>query len=94
MRTCGHSIANARDVFDRVYGSDLLNVWKSSAAYYRVILADTGIDPATALVIDDSPRAIEWAAECGLGGVLVRRRADEPFESSVLRAIDEVDALL
>jgi HAD superfamily hydrolase (TIGR01509 family) len=85
---------DARELFDRVYGSDLLNVWKSSAAYYRAILADTGLDPATALVIDDSPRAIGWAAECGLRGVLVRREAGEEFESSVLRAFDEADALL
>jgi FMN phosphatase YigB (HAD superfamily) len=85
---------DARDIFDRVYGSDLLNVWKSSAAYYSAILADTGIDAATALVIDDSERAIGWAAECGLRGVLVRRQPGEEFETSVLRAFDEVDALL
>jgi FMN phosphatase YigB (HAD superfamily) len=84
----------ARELFNRVYGSDLLNVWKSSAAYYRAILADTGVDPASALVIDDSPRAIEWAAECGLRGVLVRRQGGEEFEDSVLRAFDEADALL
>jgi FMN phosphatase YigB (HAD superfamily) len=85
---------DARDLFDRVYGSDLLNVWKSSPEYYRAILADTGTDPATALVIDDSERAIGWAAECGLRGVLVQRRKDEPFENAVLRAFDEVEQLL
>jgi hypothetical protein len=45
-------------------------------------------------VIDDSERAIGWAAECGLRGVLVQRRKDEPFENSVLRAFDEVEQLL
>lgn len=84
----------ARDVFDRVYGADLLNVWKASADYYRAILDETGVDPATALVIDDSERAIAWAAECGVRGVLVRRAEGEPFESAVLRAFDEVDAVL
>jgi HAD superfamily hydrolase (TIGR01509 family) len=81
-----------RDVFDRVYGSDLLSVWKSGPAYYRAILAATGTAAATAVVIDDSERAIGWAAECGLRGVLVRRAAGEPFESAVLRAFDEADA--
>jgi FMN phosphatase YigB (HAD superfamily) len=85
---------DARDLFDRVYGSDLLNVWKSSPEYYRAILADTGVDAATALVIDDSERAIGWAAEYGLRGVLVQRRKDEPFENAVLRAFDEVEMLL
>ena len=82
------------ELFGRVYGSDLVNVWKSGPAYYRAILADTGTSAANAVVIDDSPRAIEWAGEADLRGVLVRRQAGEPFEDSVLRAFDEVNALL
>ena len=83
-----------RELFGRVYGSDLLNVWKAGPAYYRAILADIETDPATALVIDDSDRAIAWAGECGVRGVLVRRRDREEFESAVLRAFDEVEQLL
>ena len=83
-----------RDIFDRVYGSDLLDVWKSSSAYYRAILRETGVDPSSAIVIDDSERAIGWAAECGLAGVLVRRAPGEPFESAVVRAFDSVEPLL
>ncbi len=82
------------DLFARVYGSDLLNVWKSGPAYYRAMLADAGVDAAKAVVIDDSSHAIESAAECGLRGVLARREAGEPFEDSVLRAFEEVDSLL
>jgi FMN phosphatase YigB (HAD superfamily) len=82
------------ELFDRVYGSDLVNVWKSSRAYYRAILADTGTAAANAVVIDDSETAIDWAGECGLRGVQVRRQPGEPFEASVLRAFDEVNALL
>ena len=82
------------DLFDRVYGSDLVNVWKSSPAYYRAILADTGTNAANAVVVDDSKTAIDWAGECGLRGVLVGRQAGERFEDSVLRAFDEVNALL
>jgi phosphoglycolate phosphatase-like HAD superfamily hydrolase len=82
------------EFFDRVYGSDLINVWKSSAAYYRAILADTATEAANAVVVDDSERAIGWAGDCGLRGVLVRRQAGESFEDSVLRAFDEVNALL
>jgi FMN phosphatase YigB (HAD superfamily) len=83
-----------RDLFDRVYGTDLLNVWKSSAAYYRAILADTRVDPSTALVIDDSERAIGWAGECSLRGVVVRREEGEAFETAVLRAFDRVEEML
>jgi phosphoglycolate phosphatase-like HAD superfamily hydrolase len=83
-----------RELFDRVYGSDLINVWKSSPAYYRAILADTGTSAANAIVVDDSNAAIEWADECGMRGVLVWRTVGEPFENSVLRAFDEVTGLL
>ena len=83
-----------RELFGRVYGSDLLNVWKAGPAYYRAILADIETDPATAVVIDDSDRAIAWAGECGLRGVLVRRQDGEAFESAVLRAFDDVELLL
>jgi len=82
------------ELFDRVYGSDLINVWKSGPAYYRAILADTGTDAANAVVVDDSESATRWAAEAGLRGVVVRRGAAERFEDSVLRAFDEVSALL
>ncbi len=85
---------NARELFDRVYGSDLVNVWKQSPAYYRAILSDTRTDPAEAAVVDDSERAIEWAAACGLRGVLVRHQDGELFESSVLHALDEVESLV
>jgi len=48
----------------------------------------------TAVGIDDSERPIQWAGECELRGALVRRLSGERFEDSVLRAFDEVDALL
>jgi phosphoglycolate phosphatase-like HAD superfamily hydrolase len=83
-----------RELFGRVYGSDLLNVWKAGPAYYRAILADTKTDPATAIVVDDSGRATRWAAECGLRGVLVQRQAGESFQDAVLRAFDEVEHLI
>jgi phosphoglycolate phosphatase-like HAD superfamily hydrolase len=83
-----------RELFGRVYGSDLLNVWKAGPAYYRAILAATATDAATAVVVDDSDRAIEWAADCGLRGVLVQRAGGEAFETAVLRAFDEVEWLI
>jgi hypothetical protein len=41
-----------------------------------------------------SQRAIGWAGDRALGGVLVQRQPGEPFEDSVIRAFDGVDALL
>jgi HAD superfamily hydrolase (TIGR01509 family) len=79
-----------RDLFDRVYGSDLVNTWKFGPDYYRAVLADSGVDPARAAVIDDSPQALEWARECGLRGFLVERRDGETFDDAVARTFAEV----
>src|SRR5437867_122135 len=36
---------SARDLFDRVYGSALVNTWKFGPEYYRAVLAESGVDP-------------------------------------------------
>ena len=56
--------------------------------------ASAKLDAANAVVVDDSESATRWAAEARLRGVVVRREAGERFEDSVLRAFDEVSALL
>jgi HAD superfamily hydrolase (TIGR01509 family) len=80
----------ARELFDRVYGSDLVNTWKFGPAYYRAVLADSGVDPERAAVVDDSPEALGWARECGLRGFLVERRDGERFDEAVGRTFEEV----
>jgi HAD superfamily hydrolase (TIGR01509 family) len=79
-----------RDLFDRVYGSDLVNTWKLGPAYYRAVLDDSGVDPARAAVVDDSPQALGWARECGLRGFLVERRDGDGFDDAVMRTFDDV----
>lgn len=87
-------VIGVRGLFDRVYGADVVNVWKSSSAYYRAILQDADVHASEAIVVDDSERAIGWAAECGIRGVRVTRGEGEDFESAVLRAFDEVERLI
>ena len=45
-------------------------------------------------MVDDSYLALEWAAECELRGVFVRREAEEQFESSVVRVFEAVEDTL
>lgn len=80
----------ARDLFDRVYGSDLVNTWKFGPAYYRAILRDSGVAADGAAVVDDSPRALSWARELGLRGYLVERRDGEDFDGAVARTLADV----
>jgi HAD superfamily hydrolase (TIGR01509 family) len=60
-----------RDCFDRLYGPDLINTFKSGPAYYERLLTDAAVPPERALVVDDSPRAIVWAADVGARTVFV-----------------------
>jgi HAD superfamily hydrolase (TIGR01509 family) len=83
---------DARDLFDRVYGSDLVNTWKFGPAYYRAVLADSAVDPRLAAVVDDSPAALSWARECGMRGFLVDRQHAEDFDDAVTQTFAEVAA--
>ncbi len=67
-----------------------MNTWKFGPGYYRAVLADSGVDPQRAAVIDDSPKAIAWARECGLRAFLVARGAGEEFDDAVARTFDEL----
>jgi HAD superfamily hydrolase (TIGR01509 family) len=54
-----------RSCFERLYGPDLIDTFKCSPDYYRRLLADCGVDPHDALVVDDSPKVVAWAREAG-----------------------------
>lgn len=60
-----------RECFGRLYGPDLLDTFKEGPEYYARLFADTGVPPADALIVDDSPRAVAWAASVGARAVLV-----------------------
>jgi len=83
----------ARDLFDRVYGSDVVNTWKFGPEYYRAVLADSQVDPEGAAVVDDSPSAVSWARDCGMRAFLVERQGGEGFDNAVTRVITEIAAL-
>ena len=60
-----------RDCFGRLYGPDLIETLKEGPEYYERIFADLGISAADAVVVDDSPRATQWAMQVGTRAVLV-----------------------
>ncbi len=77
-----------RDCFDRLYGPDLIATFKSGPAYYERLLADAGVSPGCALVVDDSPKAIAWAAAVGARTVLVGS-VPSPDATLVVRSLVE-----
>lgn len=46
-------------------GPDLVGIWKNDVDYYRRIFTATEIQPAEALIVDDSPDCIELARAAG-----------------------------
>lgn len=60
-----------RHCFGRLYGADLINTYKAGPEYYARLFADAGVQPAEALVVDDSADAARWAARLGARTVLV-----------------------
>lgn len=60
-----------RHCFGRLYGADLINTFKAGPEYYARLFADAGVQPAEALVVDDSADAARWAARLGARTVLV-----------------------
>ena len=60
-----------RAYFDgHLYGPDQVDTAKFSPAYYERIFAHCDVNPANALVVDDSEQALNWAAELGAHTVL------------------------
>lgn len=58
----GHTID---DYFDRIYLSYEMHELKPSPAIFRKMIADSGIDPARSLFIDDGERNVNTARELG-----------------------------
>ncbi len=60
-----------RDCFRVLYGADLVNQAKENADYYRKIFVHAGVEPKSALVVDESPRVLAWAQSVGAATCLV-----------------------
>jgi HAD superfamily hydrolase (TIGR01509 family) len=82
---------DVRHCFGRLYGADLINTFKEGPEYYVRLFADAGISPAEALVVDDSPHALNWAAQVGAKTVLVS--SSSYGETGVIRRIGSLAEL-
>ncbi len=63
--------------FGRLYGPDLIDTFKMGPEFYTRLLADAGVTPQEALVVDDNPEVLRWAAQVGARTVLVRSGSTE-----------------
>jgi beta-phosphoglucomutase-like phosphatase (HAD superfamily) len=66
-----HESVGLTGVFKTLYGADLVEHPKSGPGYYERIFAHAGVDPSTALVLDDKLACLSWAREAGARTILV-----------------------
>lgn len=84
-----------RGCFTRLYGPDLIDTFKTGPAYYERIFADAGIDPARAVVVDDSEQAIAWVRQAGARAIHVAETPTaETGAAATIASLTQLPALL
>jgi HAD superfamily hydrolase (TIGR01509 family) len=84
-----------RDCVGRLYGPDLIDTFKASPAYYVRLLADAGVAPADAVIVDDSREALAWAAAAGAHTIRVGAPASSDGAAPCsITCLDALPALL
>ncbi|MEP7357825.1 MAG: HAD family hydrolase [Anaerolineales bacterium] len=81
-----------RHCFDRLYGPDLINLHKRGPAYYTRLLADCGVAPQDALIVDDNAAVITWIAQAGAHPLQVNPAA--PLSPTTIPALSHLPAWL
>lgn len=54
-----------RELLDETYGTDIIDRWKTNAAFYRKILEHAGVRAEDAVTVDDQERCLDWAKRAG-----------------------------
>jgi HAD superfamily hydrolase (TIGR01509 family) len=83
-----------RHCFGRLYGPDLVDILKHGPQFYDRVFADAGVRPHRAMVVDDSPRALAWAAEVGAQTVLVTGEPPPGWAAAHVGSLAELPRLL
>lgn len=92
---CQLGALSVRDCFGRLYGPDMVGVFKNSAEFYRRILADAGVSPSDALILDDTPKVISWIEEAGAQAILVSDSPQtSPVTTQVIRSLSDLPTLI
>jgi phosphoglycolate phosphatase-like HAD superfamily hydrolase len=84
-----------RDLFTRLYGPDWISTPKQSPRYHERIFGHAGVDPATAVVVDDDPAQLHNARLAGGRTILVSAEptAGEGFDGVIAGLHDLPDLL-
>jgi len=78
-----------RELFDETYGTDIIDRWKTNAAFYRRILEHAGVRAEDAVTVDDQERCLDWAKRAGLRTFRFAPRGT-PSSHDVIGALSEL----
>ena len=82
------------ELFTETYGPDIAGIPKGGRAFYDSILAHSGVDPAAALFLDDTPNSIRRISAVSARGVLVSTSEEESTAVARLSSLAELPGLL
>jgi HAD superfamily hydrolase (TIGR01509 family) len=89
--TDGHLRAmGIREVFDQVYGSDVIDRWKTNAGFYRKILEHSGVRGEDALTVDDREKCLDWAKRAGFARTILLAPAGTASAHETLASLAEL----
>jgi len=83
-----------RGCFADLYGADLVDTAKASRLFYERIFIHAGVAPDDALVVDDSERALDWAADLGARTVLCHPEAPTNSRHLHVRLLADLSRVL
>ncbi len=90
-----------RECFDRLYGPDLIETFKPTSAnrqlgptFYTRLLADAGVAPGEALVVDDNAASLMWAAQAGTQTLLIDPETDPDVHIARIGSLAELPGWL
>ena len=73
------------DLFDKIYVSSELHMVKPDPAFFRHVLADQGVPPEKAIMIDDRVKNVQGAESVGMQGLLYNFDTTEAFAAELER---------
>jgi HAD superfamily hydrolase (TIGR01509 family) len=79
---------------DRLFGADLARIPKAGPEFYSRMFDSLGISASDAVIVDDSPIALAWAAQEGAETILIDRDARHAHAGRSIASLHELPNLL
>jgi FMN phosphatase YigB (HAD superfamily) len=79
-----------RDLFEEIYGTDIIDRWKTNAGFYRKILEHSAVRPEEALTVDDQERCLNWATRAGFARTVLLGPAGTTSSHETIASLSEL----